>query len=154
MVSEKNWKDILHVLYIKSSSSTYYGPGKIGYTDDHLLAKELKISGHELYGAINFFKENDLIEEQDVLYLTKKGFDVAFQNEKLINEEKIQQRLLGFTAIITLSSFCTFLVILMPYRGEIWYPLIIATFLFALVIIAFGIKPPKKRKGNNIIYSR
>lgn len=86
------WKDVFHEIYTQLPHT--YGPGKKGWDDEHLLAKKLKISGNELFLSIDFLMENRLLETHqgdDYIHLSKKGFDVAFQNEKLLEGRKMQQ---------------------------------------------------------------
>lgn len=123
-----SWKDVLLAIYqgratgdefeSRKEKTTYNFSlrEKREFTDDHSLAKILKISGEELAHHLNFLVEQELIkplttEYQDLDWprLTKKGFDVAVKIEE--QRETSQHRLssLLLSAILTLTLLATLL---------------------------------------------
>lgn len=105
------WKDVLHQLYLKAPIEI--SAGKIGWSDNHPIAKKLKISGQELSLAVDFLKRNALVDtylpDENTLFLSKKGFELALQNEQNWKTERTQILLLTLTYILALASMFTFL---------------------------------------------
>jgi len=141
------WKDVLHEIYI--SFPNQYGPGKIGWqSDDHLLAKMLGISGHELMLAMDFLNENGLLHTPQVdtinyVSLSKKGFDVAFQNEKIMNEKKTQNIIIFFTGIIAVATLYSFYMSLSLYQNSLYGAILLIGIMLIIVILGLKLLPLK-----------
>jgi len=134
------WKDLLHEIYISHPHG--YGIGKGGWSDDHPLAEKLKITGQELMYAYSFLEDHDLIDysnsKKNFFCLSKKGFDVALQNEKIRTEQKLQRTILFFTGVIAISALYTFFTSLDFYSSPLEQYILAG--IVAIIIIILAIK--------------
>lgn len=107
----KSWKEVLNEIYRYLPSE--YGWGKGGITDDHPLAKKLKISGFELNQGLIFLSEQGLIDrkgaDKNWFNLTEKGFNVALENEKHRTNIHLQLLVGIFTIILVITGIFDFL---------------------------------------------
>lgn len=97
----KNWKRVLHEIYIKSPGQ--YGGGNPLCTDDNPLAKTCDLTGEELFQTTTFLIEHELIslESSHAWRLMRSGFNVALRNEEIKSDDLIKW-LLVVCAIISL----------------------------------------------------
>lgn len=144
-----NWKKVLLEIY-NSSPHSYGESHKVNFNDNnHPLAKRLKITGYELMLAISFLRENKLIKDNNPfgtldheninpewsnqISLTNDGFDVAVKLENEISNQRTQNVVMIFTAIIGSTGTMVFLkdVIELPNSLFFWvYVVIIVLLLF------------------------
>lgn len=144
-----NWKKVLLEIY-NSSPHSYGESHKVNFNDNnHPLAKRLKITGYELKLAISFLRENKLIKDNNPfgmldhekinpewsnqISLTNDGFDVAVKLENEISNQRTQNVVMIFTAIICSTGAMVFLkdVIELPNSLFFWvYVVIIVLLLF------------------------
>lgn len=104
------WKDVLLAVYNYKPVGEEWGWGKTSITDDHPLAKRLKISGVELTHSLIFLEEQKLIEygpDRNWINLTEKGFDVAGKIEERRETFLYRQSSLFITAILALTIVAT-----------------------------------------------
>ena len=142
------WKDVLHEIY--SYHPHGYGEGKGGWTDDHPLAEELKITGNELMLAYSFLRDHDLIDYSDgdknFFRLSKKGFDVALQNEKIRTEQKLQKTVMFFTGVIAISALYSFFSSLGFYNTLLEQYILAGIVVLIIVIMAIKLYLPENKK--------
>jgi len=142
------WKDVLHEIYISHPHG--YGIGKGGWGDDHPLAEKLKISGHELMCAYSFLRDHDLIDysdsEKNFFCLSKKGFDVALQNEKIRADQKLQKTILFFTGVIAISALYTFFTSLNFYSSLLEQYIVAGIAVMIIIILAIKLFSPTNKK--------
>ncbi|MDO8635453.1 MAG: hypothetical protein Q7R34_04295 [Dehalococcoidia bacterium] len=105
--TNQNWKRVLNAIY--SYAPNGYGRGKPqSYTDDHPLAKRLKVKGYELGLIMAFLDDRGLIEydnqEHNWINLTTKGFDVALQNQSAEKVEKFNKATLFLSLAIAIFA--------------------------------------------------
>ena len=136
------WKDVLNEIYTQIPN--VFGFGKEGWTDDNPLAERLNVPGQAVFLSVCFLIENDLViskrSEGDVysyLYLTKKGFDVALNNEKIKADSKLQKVVISLTAMIALTTMFTFLLSTGKYNSDLHKQLILYFFLIGIFCIAY-----------------
>jgi hypothetical protein len=104
----KRWKKVLNEIY--DFSPHEYGLSKSGVTDEHDLAKKLKIPGQELMLSLMFLKDHGLIEYKDHnwIILTERGFSVALENEKFRNNATIQGMSVFVALLLVLTASFSF----------------------------------------------
>lgn len=125
--TSSKWKRILTEIYRHSPNGYIETHDSKFMSDKHPLAIKLKIKGLELGYSIGFLRENKLIKDTDTLeplnefsinpdwfnriYLTEKGFNLAFEIEKQWREikekkrfEELQRWMVILTAILVLSN--------------------------------------------------
>jgi len=109
MAERRRWKAVLNEVY--SVSPHEYGRSTEGFTDTHPLAKRLKISGHELMLSISFLEDHGLIEYRNNNYiiLTKRGFDVALDNERSRSSVRLQGMAVYVSLILATTAIFNFL---------------------------------------------
>ncbi len=129
------WKEVLNEIYNYSPSE--YGLGKNGLTDEHDLARKLKIPGQELMLSLSFLEDHALITYKDHnwIILTKERFTVALENEKFRNNTLIQAMSLFVTLLLVLTATFEFVnstglpnpyILLVFYSGSLAVAYIIA----------------------------
>ena len=142
------WKDVLHEIYISHPHG--YGAGKGGWTDDHPLAEKLNITGQELMYAYSFLRDHDLIDYSDsaknFFCLSKKGFDVALQNEKIKTEQKLQKTILFFTGVIAISTLYSFFSSLGFYNTLLEQYILSGIVVLIIVIMAIKLFSTANKK--------
>ena len=142
------WKNVLHEIY--TSHPHGYGVGKKGFADDHPLAEKLKITGNELMLAYSFLRDHELIDysdgEKNFFCLSKKGFDVALQNEKIRVEQKLQKTILFFTAMIAISALYTFYTSLEIYSSILEQRILVGIVSVIIIILAIKLSLPNNKK--------
>lgn len=100
----QSWKKMLDE--ISNYAPNKYGRGKSNYSNDHPLAKHLKISGQDVALSMMFLEDQGLIEydksENNWIILTPKGFEVALQNQnaKKANRNFMASLFLSFVIAI------------------------------------------------------
>ncbi|MCK4429491.1 MAG: hypothetical protein KAU95_03885 [Candidatus Aenigmarchaeota archaeon] len=105
--NDKNeWRLVLNEIY--KDKWIIYSVKEVD--EKHPLAKELKISGRSLQKTLSFLEGTDLIKikEDNFIYLTQKGFNVARENEHMVLSETLQFLIVYFTTIIALTTMCNF----------------------------------------------
>lgn len=116
--SNQNWIKVLDEIW--KFAPNRHGRGKTNYSDDHELARILKIKGYELGLIMMFLEENKLIEydSNDYINLTSKGFDVALKNQDAISTKRISKSSLYFSSVIAIfATINLFLGIKNVYLG-------------------------------------
>ena len=133
--TNQNWIRVLDEIWQYAPNK--WGRGAADYNDNHLLAKRLKISGHELMLIMMFLNEQKLTEYDpqfhNTIELTPKGFDVALQNRNAMKNEKISK------GSLVLSLAIAIFAVISAYTGienniEKW----LITSLFAVALIIGG----------------
>lgn len=84
------WKKVLNEIYSVAPHSICEGDKFPRNSNNHPTAKKLKMEGEELFKAIGFLEEQELIkivrgngkEFWQYWQLTEKGFNVALENQK------------------------------------------------------------------------
>ncbi len=153
-----SWKKVLLEIY-NNSPHSYGESHKINFNDDnHLLAKKLKLTGYELMLSISFLRDNNLIEDShskepldhpainpvwhNSISLTKKGFYVAVKLENEINNQKTQNVVMIFTAVITYTGFMAFIKGVITIKESLFFGSYVTIIL--LILISFHL--------NNLIF--
>ena len=111
-----NWKRVLLKIY-SIFPNLYYEENKIKFSsDNHDLAKRLKISGEELWSCLIFLDSNGLVEiahlgKERIVSFTEKGLDFALEIEKQFREirekkrfEVLQWLMITLTGVLALAS--------------------------------------------------
>jgi hypothetical protein len=107
-----HWKDVLLSIYNDETVGNNRWWAKRDITDDHPVAKKLKISGSELMYSSDFLEKQKLIEygpEKNWIKLTEKGFDVAVKIEARKETYSYRKGSLFLTAILALTTVATLL---------------------------------------------
>ena len=135
-----HWKEVLDEIYNRVPNA--FGPGKFKHQDKNPIAKKLKITDQELYNNAVYLHQNGLIEIKNEgtwtnMYPTSKGFDIAFQNEKMKTDLKIQRSIMGLTAIIALTAVFSFLISTGKYESYIMGEILVMLYVFGLAMIYF-----------------
>lgn len=118
LAESKRWKDVLNKI-------SDYAPHQYGYNlKNHSLLKKLKMSSIELDLCISFLEDNELIvhipkkDGYGHIGLTKKGFDVSFEIEKINLDKKFRRN----TIIISVSAILVSIVLVVVNIYKIIYP--------------------------------
>jgi hypothetical protein len=108
MKERRRWKAVLNKIY--SALPHEYGIGKEGITDAHPLAKRLKIPGQELMLSLSFLEDYELIKyrNHNEIILTERGFEVALENEKSMNNVKLQAMTIFVSLILAITAIFNF----------------------------------------------
>ena len=156
-----NWKKILNEIYNHAPNSLCES-SKCGRNDGHHpLAKKLKITGHELMLGISFLENHKLIRtdvhnNEDFWAsweLTEKGFNVALENQKQNNSERLQEIIAIASVLIALITFFNFVKLPMETIGQKILVYGFFIFIFVLVITIIGIILPIIQKRIDEIFS-
>ncbi|VVB77527.1 Uncharacterised protein [uncultured archaeon] len=154
-----NWKNVLLEVY-NHSPHNYGESHKVGFYDNnHPIAKRLRISGYELGLAISFLRDHKLIEDNNKLtplnfpqinanwsnmvFLTDRGFDVSTKLENELSNQKTQNVIMIFTAIITWTGLIALIKDIIPTSLNLifWsYIVIILLLLFSFYFNNFSNK--------------
>lgn len=108
----KEWRRVLHKIYIKSPSQ--YGGGNPVCSDNNTLAKVTNLTGVELLQITMFLIDYELIslESPHFWKITQKGIDVALQNEEIKRDKELKYWLIICAVISTLITFVHFILII------------------------------------------
>jgi len=132
-----NWKNVLLEIY-NNSPHSYGESHKISFNDNnHPLAKKLKITGYELMLSISFLRNHKLISDNNKfemlkhegidpswnnqVSLTKEGFEIAIKLENEINNQKTQNVVMIFTAIIGYTGVMVFLKGFIEFSNSLFF---------------------------------
>lgn len=134
--SGTNWKRVLHKFYNHAPNH---------FDNMKQVADELKISINEVGSATDFLKIQKLIKvegtEQKYYVITEKGFNVALQNEKEVNDMKIQFAFMSFSAIVAVATLADFFIKIRDYTPyNYFYIVFFIVFLLILNWISGRIK--------------
>jgi hypothetical protein len=149
------WKRVLFNLYI-GKLNIYKDYNILALEDTH-PAKDIMMKKENFVNGLYFLKEHNLVEirDDDFYYLTNKGFNVAFELEKQIREEKERKRngelqlsLVFLTFILTLTGIANLAKEIYPEYGKyyLWFYLVFIASFFIGVIL--GIKRKKNFNKN------
>lgn len=112
-----NWNGILNEIYNHSPNS-WCESSQCGRNDgNHPIAKKLKITGQKLKLGISFLENHKLIKTQvhnskefwASWELTDKGFNIALENQKQKNSERLQEIIAIGTVLVASITFFNFL---------------------------------------------
>ena len=112
-----HWSKILIAIYNYSPNTIWETDEIHRGSDNHLLAKKLKISGSELCYGVIFLLENKYIEVIKVSKkpyksywkLTSKGVDIALKNIREDNSERFQEVVALGTFLLALIGFVSYI---------------------------------------------
>lgn len=134
----KNWKRVLLYLY-RHCPNVYFESSQISFwSDNHILAQDLKMRGTDVGICIEFLRKNGLMKDdvppvntkeyQNNISLTEKGFNVAFELEKQEREstekrenEKKQFFTLFLTLILASTSMLNFAITVYPEYKKVYF---------------------------------
>ncbi|MBI4014910.1 MAG: hypothetical protein HY365_03065, partial [Candidatus Aenigmarchaeota archaeon] len=99
------WESVLYFLYINATNASYFSAGSEGFwSNNHPIAKEMKILGSELGAIISFLSQQRLIEGYDKknqqISLTKEGLDVALENRRVEINRFFNWIITNFTVVL------------------------------------------------------
>lgn len=139
------WKDVLLAVYNYKPVGEEWGRGKTSITDDHPLAKRLKISGGELMHSLDFLEEQKLIKygpERNWINLTEKGFDVAGKIEERRETRLYRLSSLMFSGILALTLVTTLI-----YQMNLVDPqLLLIAYIITTVLLWAAVLKLSRRK--------
>ena len=146
--NSSKWKVVLLDVY-RHCPNFYFEDHKISFwSDEHFIAKKLKMTGADVGMAIEFLKRNKLVEDknpktqdpnyQNNISLTEKGFNVAFELDKQLREEKetkrhgeIQISLIFLTFVLAITGSASFAIDIYP-QYKVYYFWFYALFFIGL----------------------
>lgn len=138
-----SWKRILLEIY-RFAPNQYGESSKMGVSDDrHELAKELKITGHELMLGISFMTDQGLIERNinprtesmpysATFVLTPKGFDVALKLVEHNTSNRVQVLISLLTAMLVINGMVEIMNPMTPQKG-----ILLLIYVIAIVCVYF-----------------
>lgn len=107
-----NWKRVLREIYDYAPSEWGESNKLDKYSNNHALAKKLKISGQELGNTISFLENQKVIETQITCknsytaswVLTEKGFNIARENQNFKLGAVLQTIIIYLTTILVITG--------------------------------------------------
>lgn len=157
-----NWKKILNEIYNHSPNSWCESNKCSRNNDNHPIAKKLKINGQELMLGISFLENHKLIKTEvhnskefwASWELTGKGFNIALENQKQKNSERLQEIIAIGTVLVASITFFNFLKL--PTVLDLKQKILVYGFLgfiLVLVITMVGIIWPIIRRRTDEWFS-
>lgn len=109
------WKKLLHEIYLIAPNKYTEDEKFNRNTENHAIAKKLSLKQQDFSEGVSFLEEQGLIEiKKHPNYfwwiLTEKGFNVALENEKAENMEKLQITAGLAATLIAFMSLSTFFI--------------------------------------------
>lgn len=115
-MSEPNWAQLLQHFYEKGDDLKKYGGIKESLSKgwNHQIIDDTGLSGDEVYKAIVFLENKNLIERDNwgLYYLTQEGFEIAHEREIKKEEQRRNDYIALFTAVLAVVGS---LELVMPF---------------------------------------